>query len=515
MFPIIPQHFTSGASSSTSTSRSVVTPTATSTSQRAIPSSNDEPTTRVIAGACIPVDTVTETFTVEEMCQRMEKSSGTLEHVTVSLSDNNKLTARDSQDKTASWVKKVRLADDCHSCNALLRTKDPNSKELLLQVVKPIRSGEELQLWFSERLLALVSIPFLVPANIQGEKRYVCHNCGRLFEIPNPLKIHLALQCGHFKISHLWKRLAKQINLYTDRKIASYPTKETNLPVNLSSGFRFELQALNLRLSSSNQACSSRSASSNEQQKQDDDSKGIDLSSTSQPQVSCPLSESINIRNSAFKPYWRKKPLPSVDPSFENTKSNTDKINRKTVALDYVYKSTPSPTSQVFNSGLLYPLSNKRFTSVDAYSSPRGQPVYHQNVLPSGLGMTSELPMDSTSFHSNAAEMETLVSNLGKSKQGHLCIYCGKIYSRKYGLKIHIRTHTGYKPLKCKYCLRPFGDPSNLNKHVRLHAEGETPYKCDLCGKILVRRRDLDRHIKSRHTSLSDEEQDTSGVKNA
>lgn len=38
-----------------------------------------------------------------------------------------------------------------------------------------------------------------------------------------------------------------------------------------------------------------------------------------------------------------------------------------------------------------------------------------------------------------AVEMETLVSNLGRSKQGHLCIYCGKIYSRKYGLKIHIR----------------------------------------------------------------------------
>ena len=86
-----------------------------------------------------------------------------------------------------------------------------------------------------------------------------------------------------------------------------------------------------------------------------------------------------------------------------------------------------------------------------------------------------------------------------KSRKGHLCIYCGKLYSRKYGLKIHLRTHTGYKPLKCKVCLRPFGDPSNLNKHIRLHAEGDTPYRCDYCGKVLVRRRDLERHIKSRH----------------
>jgi uncharacterized C2H2 Zn-finger protein len=38
-----------------------------------------------------------------------------------------------------------------------------------------------------------------------------------------------------------------------------------------------------------------------------------------------------------------------------------------------------------------------------------------------------------------------------------------------------------------------------LNKHIRLHAEGDTPYRCEYCGKVLVRRRDLERHIKSRH----------------
>ncbi|XP_066274160.1 zinc finger protein 574-like [Branchiostoma lanceolatum] len=99
----------------------------------------------------------------------------------------------------------------------------------------------------------------------------------------------------------------------------------------------------------------------------------------------------------------------------------------------------------------------------------------------------------------------TLKTGSNKTRKGHLCIYCGKLYSRKYGLKIHLRTHTGYKPLKCKVCLRPFGDPSNLNKHIRLHAEGETPYRCPHCGKVLVRRRDLERHVKSRHPDAATE----------
>ena len=91
-----------------------------------------------------------------------------------------------------------------------------------------------------------------------------------------------------------------------------------------------------------------------------------------------------------------------------------------------------------------------------------------------------------------------------KEPKTHICIFCGKLYTRKYGLKIHLRTHTGHKPLKCKFCERPFSDPSNLNKHIRLHSQQNiglisSPYKCNHCSKILVRRRDLERHLKLRH----------------
>ncbi|KAH8379013.1 hypothetical protein KR009_002668 [Drosophila setifemur] len=166
--------------------------------------------------------------------------------------------------------------------------------------------------------------------------------------------------------------------------------------------------------------------------------------------------------------------------------------------------------------------------------SAMGQSLPMGPVTTTAGGLATYLPtisMATSSLASHpmnaAAQIEAIVSNMGASKQGHLCIYCGKVYSRKYGLKIHIRTHTGFKPLKCKFCLRPFGDPSNLNKHVRLHlqtqpsissgglggispgtgagsdvdieGESEAGYQCHICNKTLLRRRDLQRHMETWH----------------
>ncbi|CAG9801253.1 unnamed protein product [Chironomus riparius] len=150
------------------------------------------------------------------------------------------------------------------------------------------------------------------------------------------------------------------------------------------------------------------------------------------------------------------------------------------------------------------------FQPVQLKTSPRSSPT--SAVIP----LMPQSSSVNDSALAAAAHLETIVSNMGTSKQGHLCIYCGKLYSRKYGLKIHIRTHTGFKPLKCKFCFRPFGDPSNLNKHIRLHTQhsndhstssensssSSSAHHCHICNKNFLKQRDLQRHVQLKHADV-------------
>lgn len=105
-------------------------------------------------------------------------------------------------------------------------------------------------------------------------------------------------------------------------------------------------------------------------------------------------------RFSAFKPYLSL----AVSESNQQTHSGLTSSSQMTV-----------PSNLIFSSPPFYP---SHMTC---------------EIAPSSFHTEADI------LDQQAVEVETLVSNLGRSKQGHLCIYCGKIYSRKYGLKIHIR----------------------------------------------------------------------------
>ncbi|AMD22960.1 HHR191Wp [Eremothecium sinecaudum] len=52
-----------------------------------------------------------------------------------------------------------------------------------------------------------------------------------------------------------------------------------------------------------------------------------------------------------------------------------------------------------------------------------------------------------------------------------ICPLCGKCFTRRSTLQIHLLIHTNLKPFKCSFCDKEFNVKSNLNRHERIHRQ--------------------------------------------
>ncbi|XP_047468538.1 zinc finger protein 480-like [Penaeus chinensis] len=76
-----------------------------------------------------------------------------------------------------------------------------------------------------------------------------------------------------------------------------------------------------------------------------------------------------------------------------------------------------------------------------------------------------------------------------------VCEVCGKKFSHKSNINIHMRVHTKEKPYSCDICKKAFSQISDLTRHMRVHTK-EKPYSCDICDKAFTQKSDLGKHMR-------------------
>jgi len=86
------------------------------------------------------------------------------------------------------------------------------------------------------------------------------------------------------------------------------------------------------------------------------------------------------------------------------------------------------------------------------------------------------------------------------------CGVCGKVFSGKYHLQLHMRLHTNIKPFTCSICEKSFTQKRSLKEHQLTH-EAERQFSCQHCEKRFVQRNHLKYHLASQHSGQAGAQQ--------
>lgn len=96
-----------------------------------------------------------------------------------------------------------------------------------------------------------------------------------------------------------------------------------------------------------------------------------------------------------------------------------------------------------------------------------------------------------------AAVQETPPHGPSRADGSFKCGHCGKLFTRNWYLKQHIKLHSNEKPFACDHCDKRFLNSSNLKQHMRTHS---IEYRCCVCNKTCISQAALKEHTMKHDT---------------
>lgn len=79
-----------------------------------------------------------------------------------------------------------------------------------------------------------------------------------------------------------------------------------------------------------------------------------------------------------------------------------------------------------------------------------------------------------------------------------VCEVCGKSFTRKDVLKVHMLIHSDSRDFQCEVCGLSFRSKFHLQRHMNTHLE-KVDVVCDFCGQVFHRLDAFNLHLKKAH----------------
>ncbi|KAI7352424.1 hypothetical protein KC319_g7315 [Hortaea werneckii] len=182
--------------------------------------------------------------------------------------------------------------------------------------------------------------------------------------------------------------------------------------------------------------------------------------------------------------YWpmSNQPLESTQTAYLPIESNYSSLGGAYIKKEDDFPICPS---QLVLSPSAYASSPEATTTVSD-ASDEGQPAVFSTDIDTLMRAIQSKSGNKAERPKASQPAQPTTTRTTKAKKRHHCDLpgCGKTFTQKTHLNIHLRAHTGSKPFLCRHptCNQRFTQLGNLKTHERRHT-GERPYQCTTCGK--------------------------------